>query len=338
MATITLVSDQGSRFKRSSGNIRNRMGMRFSSATDKNSSVWESMKSKFYTFFIASNQGGKVHRVRLPFYLLHLLTILAIVGGITVVAAVGSYSRMLWKVTNYNALRRDQANLKQQYRQLQTEVKDTNQRLNSLQSLASEVAVSYGVTRFGSSPFARPSSSVNGPESAYQQSMAQFNFLEQNAMALTSPVEGLRLMPGPRLGDEGFIPSLWPVLGKLTGAFGQRLDPFSGEGAFHSGVDIGSRYGDRVYATADGVVTEVRDRGGYGRTVIIDHGFGLSTWYAHLSAYATHAGMHVKGGEVIGFVGQSGRATAPHVHYEVRLHDTPVNPWRYLRSGSRIGD
>jgi murein DD-endopeptidase MepM/ murein hydrolase activator NlpD len=296
------------------------------------------MRGRFYTFFIVSTEGGSVRRLRVPFYVLHLLTLLAIVGGITVVAAVGSYSRMLWKVTNYNALRRDQDNLKLQYHQLQTVVKDTNQRLNSLQSLASEVAVTYGISRFRSSPFALPSNAGNESESAFQQSVAQFNFLEQNALAVSSPVEGLRLMPGPRLGDEGFIPSLWPVMGKLTGAFGQRQDPFSGEGAFHSGVDIGSRYGDRVFATADGVVSAAEDRGGYGRVVIIDHGFGLSTWYAHLSSYATHAGTHVKRGEVIGFVGQSGRATAPHVHYEVRLHDTPVNPWRYLRNGSPVGD
>ena len=94
-----------------------------------------------------------MRRLRVPFYALHLLVILAIVGGITVTAAIGSYSRVFWKATNYNSLRREQDSLRQQYAQLQAQVKDTNQRLNSLQSLAGEVAMAYGITRFRQTPF-----------------------------------------------------------------------------------------------------------------------------------------------------------------------------------------
>ena len=111
------------------------------------------MKGKSYTFFIASSASGGMRRVSVPVYAVPLLTILAVVGGITVAAGMGSYSRMLWKATNYNSLRREQDNLKQQYVQLQTQVKDTNQRLNSLQSLAGEVAMAYGITRFRQTPF-----------------------------------------------------------------------------------------------------------------------------------------------------------------------------------------
>ena len=140
------------------------------------------MKGKVYTFFIASGESGDVRRLRVPFYLLHVLAVLAVVGGITVVAAVGSYSRMLWKVTNYNALRRNQDTLQKQYQELQTVVKDTNQRLNSLQSLASEVAMTYGITRFRETPFRgspenRRSSLLNP---TIKQSMDQFDFLQRN--------------------------------------------------------------------------------------------------------------------------------------------------------------
>ncbi len=277
-----------------------------------------------------------MRRMHIPLYIVHLLTLLAIVGGVTVVAAVGSYSRMLWKVTEYNAMRRDQDNLKQQYRQLQTVVKDTNQRLNSLQSLASEVAMTYRITRFRQTPFGL-SDDADGPVEprlAYERSVEQFNFLERNATAVALTGQGLRLLPGPRLGDVGFVPSVWPVMGEITGSFGERMDPFSGEGAFHAGVDIASHYGDEVHAAGDGVVTVVEQRPGYGRLVVIDHGFGISTWYGHLSAFNTHIGMQVKRSDVIGYEGQSGRATAPHVHYEVRLYNTPVNPWRYLHTSS----
>src|ERR1700674_3665287 len=291
------------------------------------------MRGKHYTFFIASNASGGMRRMRIPFYVLHLLTLLAIVGGITIIAGMGSYSRMLWKATSYNSLRREQDNLKQQYRQLQTEVKDTNQRLNSLQSLASEVAMAYGITRFHNTPFGLADVGAE-PDEEFQQSVDEFSYLEKNATAVALSSGGLRLLPGPQMSSLGIVPSLWPVIGEITGHFGERLDPFSGEGAFHAGMDIASHYGDGVRATADGVITVVDRRAGYGRLVVIDHGFGVSTWYGHMSNFNTQVGTHVKRGDIIGYEGASGRSTGPHLHYEVRIYNTPVNPWRYLRSST----
>lgn len=291
------------------------------------------MKGKHYTFFIASNASGGMRRMRIPFYVLHFLAILAVVGGITVIAGMGSYSRMLWKATSYNSLRREQDNLKQQYRQLQTEIKDTNQRLNSLQSLASEVAMAYGITRFRTTPFGLTDVGTE-PEAEFQQSLDEFSYLEKNATSVALASGGLRLLPGPQMSSLGIIPSLWPVVGEITGHFGERLDPFSGEGAFHAGIDIASHYGDEVRASADGVVVIMDRRAGYGRLVIIDHGFGVSTWYGHMSNFNTQVGTHVKRGDVIGYEGASGRSTGPHLHYEVRIYNTPVNPWRYLRSAT----
>jgi len=295
------------------------------------------MKSKSYTFFIASSNQGTVRKIRVPIYLLHFLALLAIVGGVTVAAAVGSYSRMLWKVGNYNALRREQDTLKKQYQQLQTTVKDTNQQLSSLQSLATEVAMTYGFVRTRQGPFGLIDSPA-GPHAAYERSVEQFMFLQKNPTAVALANEGLRLMPRPGLGDAAFEPSLWPVMGHISGSFGERLDPFSGEGAFHTGVDISSQYGDEVRATADGVVSVVETRPGYGRLVVIDHGFAISTWYGHLSGFRTQPGTRVKRGDVVGYVGVSGRVTGPHVHYEVRIHGAPVNPWRYLRFTALSGD
>ncbi|MGD0306962.1 MAG: peptidoglycan DD-metalloendopeptidase family protein [Candidatus Acidiferrales bacterium] len=286
------------------------------------------MKGKHYTFFIASSASGSMRRLRVPIYLLHGLAALALVGSITVAAAMGSYSRMLWKAASYNSLRRDQDALKQQYKALQTEVKDTNQRLDSLQSLASEVAMAYGIARFRQTPFAF--SDDDQTDANFQESVDEFTYLQRNASAVAMSNGGMRLLPATQLSSLGVVPTLWPVVGEITGHFGERLDPFSGEGAFHAGMDIASHYGDEVRATADGVVTVVEQRAGYGRLVVIDHGFGVTTWYGHLSAFKTQAGMHVKRGDVIGNEGDSGRSTGAHVHYEVRIYNTPVNPWRYL--------
>ncbi|MHB8527823.1 MAG: M23 family metallopeptidase [Candidatus Acidiferrales bacterium] len=288
------------------------------------------MRRKSYTFLIASSDSGNMRRLRIPHYVVHLLAVLVVVGGVTVVAAFGSYSRLLWKVTAYNSLRRDQATLKVQYRQLQGQVTSANQRLNSLQSLASEVAVAYGLTRIPETPFSASNSPVQS-ESAYQETLNRFNFLEQNASAVVLVSDGgLRLLPGMKLANASFMPSLWPVMGRITSPFGERLDPFGGEGEFHTGLDIASHYGDDIRAAGDGVIAWTGRREGYGRVIIIDHGFGITTWYAHLSAYATQVGASVKRGDVIGYEGESGRATGPHLHFEVRIHNAPVNPWRYL--------
>jgi len=291
------------------------------------------MKSKSYTFLIASSNQGSVRRLRVPHSIVHLLALLAVVGGVTVFAAVTSYSRMLWKVTNYNELRTEKATLQKQYTRLQVVVTDTNQRLSSLQSLATEVAMTYGIIRFRQTPFGL-SEGPEGTEAEHQRTLDQFDFLKKNATSIALASGGLRLMPGSSLADLAFTPSIWPVQGRITGSFGDRLDPFSGEGAFHAGVDISSVYGDAVRSAADGLVVAVETRPGYGHVVVVDHGFGTSTWYGHLSDFTTRVGARVKRGEMIGHVGTSGRSSGPHVHYEVRVYGAPVNPWRYLRGSS----
>jgi murein DD-endopeptidase MepM/ murein hydrolase activator NlpD len=288
------------------------------------------MKGKTYTFFIASTPG-KLKKLIVPAYVLHGIAVLALIGGITVVAAAGSYTRMLWKVGNYNALRHDQETLKKQYRQLQSTVNDTNQRLDSLQSLATEVAMTYGVLRYHPAAFDQSDNPLT-PEDAFDRSVQQYTFLKRNAATIAISSGGLRLMPAMSFADSTYTPSIWPVMGHITDGFGERLDPFSGEGAFHTGVDVATDYGVAVHATADGIVTIAENHAGYGRLVVIDHGFGITTWYAHLSSFSAIAGARVKRGEVVGYTGISGRSTGPHVHYEVRVNNAPVNPWRYMRS------
>ena len=288
------------------------------------------MTSKSYTFFIASTPG-KLRKLIVPAYVLHGLAALVMIGGITVTAAVGSYSRMLWKVGNYNALRHDQETLKKQYRELQSNVEGTNQRLDSLQSLATEVAMTYGVLRYHPAAFDQSDDPVS-QQDAFDRSVEQYTFLKRNAAVIAISAGGLRLMPSMSFADSEYTPSIWPVMGHITDSFGERLDPFSGEGAFHTGVDVASDYGAPVHATADGVVTIADDHAGYGRLVVIDHGFGITTWYAHLSAFSAVPGARVKRGEVVGYTGISGRSTGPHVHYEVRMNNAPVNPWRYMKA------
>src|SRR5687768_7558717 len=130
-------------------------------------------------------------------------------------------------------------------------------------------------------------------------------------------------------------PSIWPVAGTLESGFGGRRNPFGGSSyEFHSGQDIDAEWGTPVIAGAHGTVTFSGWQNGYGQLVVIDHGGGLTTRYGHLSAIAATVGQLIQRGEFLGRVGSTGRSTGPHLHYEVRINDQPVNPLQYLQAGS----
>lgn len=133
------------------------------------------------------------------------------------------------------------------------------------------------------------------------------------------------------LRERGYTPSVWPVVGKLESGFGGRRNPFGGSSyEFHSGQDIDAALGDPVVAGASGKVTFVGWQNGYGQLVVIDHGGGLTTRYGHLSHIDVAAGQMVERSQFIGRVGSTGRSTGPHLHYEIRINDQPVNPLQYL--------
>lgn len=133
------------------------------------------------------------------------------------------------------------------------------------------------------------------------------------------------------LRERGYTPSVWPVVGKLESGFGGRRNPFGGSSyEFHSGQDIDAATGDPVVAGASGKVSFAGWQNGYGQIVVIDHGGGLTTRYGHLSHIDVANGQSVERSQFIGRVGSTGRSTGPHLHYEVRINDQPVNPLQYL--------
>ena len=125
-------------------------------------------------------------------------------------------------------------------------------------------------------------------------------------------------------------PSIWPAHGWLTGTFGGRSDPFTGEPGFHQGLDISTEKGQPVFATADAVVESASYTGDYGNLIVLKHGFGLVTRYGHLSSFAVKGGASVKRGDIIGYVGSTGRSTGAHLHYEILANGKLINPLQLL--------
>ena len=265
----------------------------------------------------------------------------AVVGAFTLAGMAGSYSRMLLKTAHFNQIRTEHEALRKDYQQLQAVTKQKEVQVESLGSLASEVSALYGL---------RQSHAAKTPESAiadtssssgtfssfsYAQSLNELSSLRTTALSgeltqayalginpVTSGTNWRKLLEAP---------TLWPVMGRISSSFGERQDPINGEeGSFHPGIDIAAAFGTPVRAPADGIVLKASFGDGYGREIIIDHGNGISTLYGHLSGYAVTPGERVRRGQVIGYLGDSGRSTGPHLHYEVRIHNAPVNPHKYL--------
>jgi murein DD-endopeptidase MepM/ murein hydrolase activator NlpD len=126
------------------------------------------------------------------------------------------------------------------------------------------------------------------------------------------------------------LPTRRPSPGYFTSGFGVRRSPYGGVEKMHEGLDIANSIGTPVIATADGIVTFAQAKPGYGQTVILDHGYGLETWYGHAKRILVQEGQKVRRGESIAQLGNSGRSTGPHLHYEVRINGTPVDPLSYI--------
>ncbi len=290
------------------------------------------MQKRFYILFVARGDDGQLRKISIPLHYLYVFVAGAAIGFLSLTGIASSYARMLLKVSRYNELRTEKDQLRDRYSRLEEVAKERDVQIASLGSIASEVSALYGLK---SQPTLVTASQEEIKNAEVTSSLDQLSALRSSALTGAATVGiTLGLTRNATTADwfrANSAPNLWPVEGQITGSFGERIDPFNGEGAFHSGVDIGSTYGRPVIAPADGVITFADFLGGYGKAVMMDHGHGISTRYGHLSGFAVTPGQRIHRGDTLGYVGLSGRSTGPHLHYEVRINDTPVNPYKFLR-------
>ncbi len=291
------------------------------------------MRKRFYILFVARDAEGQLRKIPIPIHYVQVFLVGALIGMLSITGIAGSYTRMLMKVMRFNQVRAEKEQLKTRYTRLEKVAQEKDIQVASLGSLASEVSALYGLK-------AQPllitaHHDLTSPEEQVQNSLEQFRMLKTSALnggatiGISMGRHNFTAADWLRLSEQ---PNLWPVQGHISGSFGERLDPFNGEGAFHKGVDISTGYGSPIIAPANGVVDFAGWDAGYGRMIEIQHTQGFTTRYGHLSSFAVTPGQTVHRGQVIGYVGLSGRSTGPHLHYEVWLHDNPVNPYNFLRT------
>ena len=276
---------------------------------------------RFYAFIIAhtSRSRARVQRIRVE-----KKVVTAFFAAAAVLAVCLCYG--LYGLTQQAAhLRTEIENqrLRAENEKQRQELEKLNNRVEKVEDTSRKLAEKSGVVENGP----RPGS--GGPalpldEMGLATLIAKMGRLEEDLRSYEAVLR-----------ERGNTPSIWPVSGTLEGGFGGRRNPFGGPGyEFHSGQDIEAPWGAPVSAGASGTVTFVGWQNGYGQLVIVDHGGGLTTRYGHLSHIDVEANQVVERGQLLGKVGSTGRSTGPHLHYEVRINDDPVDPLPYLLQSS----
>ncbi len=292
------------------------------------------MSRKFYTIMIVPHATSKLRRLRVSRNLAigtGLFLGALFLSGVLLPHFVIRSTYLSWMTSR---LARQNAELKKTNEEIDTALGDLRTRMNDFEARASQLAMMIGVSNL---PLTHQAAAGGGldlrslsPGDGSRFVKGELEILQERSGALQDSFKVLDLAYAKQAMILSSTPSLMPVKGLYGNGFGWRKDPFTGMRDFHQGVDIVASPGSRVVAPADGVVMQVGPNGGLGNSILISHGYGLMTRYGHLQAFSVKPGQKVHRGDLIGFVGSTGRSTGPHLHYEVVLHQRNVDPVRYI--------
>jgi murein DD-endopeptidase MepM/ murein hydrolase activator NlpD len=277
---------------------------------------------RFYTFVFAPTASSPLRKFNVHHKILYAILGFAIVGLLTVIYGAYRLTQHAYIVAKLNILENKNRELKEENQEAKSKYDQLQNRLAALDTTQRKLAEVSGVSRIAdvSKDIGR-----GGPNGE-----AKVSDIEETTAALESELRHIKDVFDRNQIKLASTPSGWPVRGYITDGFGQRRNPFGRGYETHAGLDIATNHGTAIEATADGRVIFAGPHGGYGNIVVIDHGYGVTTRYGHMSQIVVQVGQHVTRGKMIGAVGSTGRSTAPHCHYEVRMHDRPVNPLSYI--------
>jgi murein DD-endopeptidase MepM/ murein hydrolase activator NlpD len=299
-------------------------------------------KKRLYTFLVANHAGGRVWRLSLPYPVLATIGVCALLGVFMLGGAIIHYGRMLLKVGDYNNRLSENDALRSENYQYKVQTAQLGEKLDILENLSHKLMVFSGynsdksvggVGGMSDDILSRPRPASAGALQSMTDYGRKASSLEERYRDLNNRITNDVLV-------EAAYPSLAPVRGYITAAWGRRADPFNpGVKETHAGVDISAPSGTRIVAPADGTVIFAGAFAGYGNLLVVDHKFGVITRYAHLQRMNVQVGQHVSRGEIIGYVGMTGRTTGPHLHYEIWQNNRCLNPTKFFQppSGVRAG-
>jgi murein DD-endopeptidase MepM/ murein hydrolase activator NlpD len=290
------------------------------------------MANEFYTFIVVPHAKARFRKFQVSMRVTRWAVFGVVGTGLVCGSLFLHYTRIASEVHQLRQLRAQNEVLLNQNKEYEAGTQKLQAKVQNLQNIVMKLGVMAGIEQ--ASPDARIGG-VGGVTSFDSQAptadaTASIRMMDRSVSALTERSETLERFYKDQSVLLASTPSIWPVHGYLSAGFGNRIDPFTGQQDFHPGIDVSAPSGTKVLAPADGVVLSTGDKGGYGNAIVIDHQYGVVTRYGHLSAFNVRAGQRVRRGDVIGFVGDTGRSTAPHLHYEVWVRDQAQNPIHFI--------
>lgn len=290
------------------------------------------MANEFYTLIVVPHARARFRKfqvsVRFTKWVLGASSALAL----AIAAGLVHYTSIAMEVADLKRLRAENELLTAKTRAYEENAGKLHARVETLQKMVMKLGVMAGLEQNLPDPQVGGVGGVSSRESFPPSAdlSSSLGAMEKSVQSLTQKSAHLEEFYQDQKVLLASTPSIWPVRGYLSSRFGNRTDPFTGQFDFHPGIDISTPIGTKVQSPADGVVVSCGVKGAYGNAIVIDHGYSVVTRYAHLSAFAVKPGQRVRRGDVVGFVGQTGRSTAPHLHYEVWLKDQLQNPITYI--------
>jgi murein DD-endopeptidase MepM/ murein hydrolase activator NlpD len=288
----------------------------------------------FYAVILVPDARSAFRKIRVPVPLARLVAGSAGALTLALAALLAHYVWLSGQVSELHALRRENAALSERTRRHRESLEALEARIARLRGTVAKLSVMSGLEP--SLPVANDIiGGVGGgagvvPDPPSHDPDATLHSLSRRVSDLAARSQRIETFYADQAVRLSHTPSVWPVRGYFSSGFGYRIDPFTGGRDFHPGIDVSAPRGTKAMAPADGVVVAVGPRGAFGLAIIIDHGFGIVTRYAHLEGFNVRPGQRVRRGDVIGFVGSTGRSNAPHLHYEVWLNDKAQNPVHYI--------
>ncbi|HSB18739.1 MAG TPA: M23 family metallopeptidase [Anaeromyxobacteraceae bacterium] len=296
--------------------------------------------TQLYTVLVVSDHSQAVRKFRLPRRWLERGAWIAGAGAVAALAGLVHYFALLGSASENRVLKEENAQLRSQILLVQEKVAHISATLDRVERFDAKLRtavteLSDPEKNLALGPLQPPPqpSAVPGPAPAARYGASLPARLDALGAAAASKEASLAEMQGffeDQASRLASTPSIWPAHGWLTSEFGVRLDPYSAERTMHRGVDIATPHGAAVVAPSDGTVVFSGVEGSYGKVLVIDHGYGVKTRYGHLSEVLVAPGDPVKRGARVALVGNTGRSTGPHLHYEIRVNGIPENPLRFL--------
>jgi murein DD-endopeptidase MepM/ murein hydrolase activator NlpD len=297
--------------------------------------MFDVFKKTLYTLLLARHSGTKIWRLSLTLPVLFSFFALALLGITLAGMAIRGYVQMLGVVSEHRRLRSENDALRAENQNYRIQTAQLGEKIDFLETTARQLAILSGTNSSaglgGVGGFSKEK--LNKPLSPSAGTLQSIDSYNESVRALEGRYREFKDYFSDRALVAAVTPSILPVRGYVTGGLGLREDPFNSSYTdFHTGVDISAPYGSRVISPADGIVIFAGQRAGYGNIVVIDHKFGLATRYGHLWKFSVQTGQHVSRNDVLGYVGTTGRTTGPHLHFELWIHNRPVNPISFLRN------